>query len=88
MCIRDSNIRVNSIAPGLIYTPMVSAEMTPEQRDLRVQAAPLGTEGTPWDIALAALFLASEESRWVNGVVLPVDAGLIVTTPLSGLHYN
>ena len=82
------NIRVNSIAPGLIYTPMVSAEMTPEQRDLRVQAAPLGTEGTPWDIALAALFLASEESRWVNGVVLPVDAGLIVTTPLSGLHYN
>jgi len=82
------NIRVNAIAPGLIYTPMVSGKMTTEQRDLRTRAAPLGTEGTAWDIALASLFLASEESRWITGVVLPVDAGLITTTPLSGLHYH
>jgi NAD(P)-dependent dehydrogenase (short-subunit alcohol dehydrogenase family) len=82
------NIRVNAIAPGLIYTPMVSGQMTTELRDLRTRAAPLGTEGTAWDIALASLFLASEESRWITGVVLPVDAGLIRTTPLSGLHYH
>jgi len=79
------NIRVNAIAPGLIYTPMVSGKMTSEQRDLRRRAAPLGTEGTAWDVALASLFLASEESRWVTGILLPVDAGLITTTALSTL---
>ena len=36
----------------------------------------LGTEGTAWDVALAALFLASDDSRWVTGVVLPVDGGV------------
>ena len=80
------NIRVNCIAPGHIYTPMVSA-MSEETRDLRRRAGPLGTEGTAWDIAWAAVFLASEEARWVSGVVLPVDAGLLATTPLSMLEY-
>ena len=80
------NIRVNALAPGYVYTPMVSA-MTQEQRDLRRRAAPLGTEGTAWDVAWAALFLASDESRWVSGVVLPVDAGLIAATPLAMLHH-
>jgi NAD(P)-dependent dehydrogenase (short-subunit alcohol dehydrogenase family) len=80
------NIRVNAIAPGHIYTPMVS-EMTDETRDLRRRAAPLGTEGTAWDIAWAALFLASDEARWISGVVLPVDAGVLATTPLAMLHH-
>jgi NAD(P)-dependent dehydrogenase (short-subunit alcohol dehydrogenase family) len=80
------NIRVNAIAPGHIYTPMVS-EMTHETRDLRRRAAPLGTEGTAWDIAWAALFLASDEARWISGVVLPVDAGVLATTPLAMLHH-
>ncbi len=80
------NIRVNCIAPGHIYTPMVSA-MTNETRDLRRRAGPLGTEGTAWDIAWAAVFLASDEARWVSGVVLPVDAGLLATTPLAMLEH-
>ena len=80
------NIRVNCIAPGHIYTPMVSA-MSEETRDLRRRAGPLGTEGTAWDIAWAAVFLASDEARWISGVVLPVDAGLLATTPLSMLEY-
>ena len=80
------NIRVNCIAPGHIYTPMV-ADMTDELRDLRRRAGPLGTEGTAWDIASAAVFLASDESRWISGVVLPVDAGLLATTPLAMLHH-
>ena len=79
------NIRVNCIAPGHIYTSMVSDRMPEEMRDLRRRAAPLGTEGTAWDVAQAALFLASDESRWISGVVLPVDAGLLATTPLSML---
>lgn len=80
------NIRVNCIAPGHIYTPMVSA-MAEETRDLRRRAGPLGTEGTAWDIAWAAVFLASDEARWISGVVLPVDAGLLATTPLAMLEH-
>ena len=76
-------VRVNCIAPGLLYTPMVSERISPEQRELRRQAGPLGTEGTAWDVAWAAVFLASDESRWISGVVLPVDAGTLASTPLG-----
>lgn len=81
------NIRVNCIAPGHIYTPMVSENMSEDMRDLRRRAGPLGTEGTAWDVAWAATFLASDEARWISGVVLPVDAGLLATTPLSMLPH-
>lgn len=80
------NIRVNAIAPGHIYTPMVS-RMTDEMREWRRKAGPLGTEGNAWDIAFAALFLASDEARWISGVTLPVDAGLLAATPLSVFPY-
>ena len=76
-------IRVNCIAPGLIYGPMVAPRMDEDLREVRMAAAPLGTEGTGWDVGYAALFLASDEARWVTGVVLPVDAGLLVTTPVT-----
>jgi NAD(P)-dependent dehydrogenase (short-subunit alcohol dehydrogenase family) len=75
------NIRVNCIAPGMIYSAMVQDRMTPELREQRRQAAPLGVEGTAWDIAWAALFLASDEARWITGVTLPVDGGLLAATP-------
>ena len=77
------NIRVNCIAPGLVYTPMVADRMDETLRGQRRDASPLGTEGNAWDIASAALYLAGDESRWVTGVVLPVDGGLITTTPVT-----
>lgn len=77
-------IRVNCIAPGHLYAPF-AAEITPETRALRRKAGPLGTEGTAWDVAWAAVFLASDEARWISGVVLPIDAGLLAATPLSVL---
>jgi NAD(P)-dependent dehydrogenase (short-subunit alcohol dehydrogenase family) len=40
----------------------------------------LEVEGTPWDIAWAAVYLASDEARWVTGVLLPVDGGITITT--------
>tara|TARA_A100001037_G_C15153803_1_gene641783 strand:+ start:3508 stop:4311 length:804 start_codon:yes stop_codon:yes gene_type:complete len=76
------NVRVNCIAPGHIYTPMVS-RMTPEMRAKRRTAGPLGTEGTAWDIAWANVFLGSDESRWISGITMPIDAGLLAATPLS-----
>ena len=69
-------IRVNCIAPGTVYTPMVASRgMTPEMRKARSERTLLGTEGTGWDIGYGALFLASDESRWITGVTLPIDGG-------------
>jgi len=75
-------IRVNCIAPGMIYTSMVEA-VNEKRRELRRKIAPLGTEGTAEDVAMAAVFLASDESRWITGVLLPVDAGLMAAGPQS-----
>jgi NAD(P)-dependent dehydrogenase (short-subunit alcohol dehydrogenase family) len=76
-------IRVNCIVPGLLYTPMVAPRMDADLREVRREAAPLHTEGTGWDVAWAAVFLASDEARWITGVALPVDAGLLVTSPVT-----
>ena len=77
------NVRVNCIAPGHVHSPMVARHANEEMLDLRRKAGPLGIEGTPWDVAWAALFLASDEARWVSGATLPVDAGLLAATPLA-----
>ena len=77
------NIRVNCIAPGQVYTPRMEMRMTEGLRGMRMETAPLGTEGTAWDIGWANVYLASDEARWVTGVTLPVDAGLAVTTPAT-----
>jgi NAD(P)-dependent dehydrogenase (short-subunit alcohol dehydrogenase family) len=76
-------IRVNCIAPGLVYSPMVAPRMDETLRETRKNAAPLRSEGNSWDIGYAALYLASDEARWVNGIVLPVDAGLTSVTPVT-----
>jgi NAD(P)-dependent dehydrogenase (short-subunit alcohol dehydrogenase family) len=69
-------IRVNAIAPGMVYTPMVYTRgMTPEVRERRRRRSLLQTEGTGWDVGHAVVYLASDEARWLTGVVLPVDAG-------------
>ncbi|MBV9894937.1 MAG: glucose 1-dehydrogenase [Chloroflexi bacterium] len=79
-------IRVNAILPGPVYTPMVaSSGMTEDQRAARAKASPLGTEGTPWDVAWAAVFLASPEARWVTGQLLCVDGGVTLMSPARGV---
>jgi NAD(P)-dependent dehydrogenase (short-subunit alcohol dehydrogenase family) len=75
-------IRVNAIAPGPIYTPMVFADgMSDELRERRKAASILGIEGTGWDVGYAALFLASDEARYVTGQILPVDGGVSLRSP-------
>ena len=75
-------IRANVIMPGLMHTPMaiegyVAAGQDREELIARRDAAvPLGGKmGTGWDIANAALFLASDEASFITGVTLPVDGG-------------
>ena len=72
-------VRVNAIAPGPVWTPMVE-DLGPELREQRRRSVPLGVEGTAWDVGWAAVYLASDESRWVTGQTLVVDGGLTVTT--------
>jgi NAD(P)-dependent dehydrogenase (short-subunit alcohol dehydrogenase family) len=79
-------IRVNCILPGLIYGPMTAPRMDEEIRAKRREAGALGTEGTGWDVAWAAVFLASDESRWITGVALPVDAGFLVMSPTTSVR--
>ena len=79
-------IRVNAIAPGNIPTPILASSATNmdpaelEQYEAKIRQTmrddrPLKREGTPDDVAEAALYFASERSRYVTGTVLPVDGG-------------
>src|SRR5439155_24171852 len=78
----QQGIRVNCVAPGPVYTPMVYADgMSEELRERRRCASPLGIEGTGWDVGYAALFLVSDEARYITGVVLPVDGGVTIASP-------
>jgi NAD(P)-dependent dehydrogenase (short-subunit alcohol dehydrogenase family) len=65
---------------GSVHTPMV-AHMGADARERRRQMVPMQTEGTAWDIAQGAVYLASDESRWVTGIQLPIDGGLINIRP-------
>ncbi|MBF4764375.1 SDR family oxidoreductase [Nocardioides islandensis] len=75
-------IRANAVVPGLIDTPLVSQQIVKdpdhvsEELAARHSASPTGQMGSPWDVARAALFLASDLATYVNGVLLPVDGGL------------
>lgn len=68
------NIRVNSIHPGVIQTPMLD-ELTPEQLKTVTAMAPMGRAGSPEEVAWAVLFLASDEASFVTGAELAVDGG-------------
>lgn len=74
-------VRVNCILPGPIHTPMVASGMSDPARERRRQSSPLGLEGNAWDVAWAALFLASEEARWITGALLSVDGGIFSAMP-------
>lgn len=67
-------IRANCLIVGTVATPLV-AHLGGEARERRRKAVPLQTEGTGWDVAWAAVYLASDEARWVTGVMLPIDGG-------------
>ncbi len=74
-------VRVNCILPGPVFSSMVAPGMSAERRETRRASSPLGIEGSPWDIGWAAVYLASDEARWVTGVNFPVDGGVTLISP-------
>ena len=80
--LKDRKIRVNVVSPGTVITPGYKTElgMSDEQiEEFKAQVAaatPLGRAGTPDEIAKAVVFLASDDSSYVNGIELFVDGGM------------
>jgi len=75
-------IRVNCVAPGPVYTPMVYARgMSAAAREQRRKASALGIEGTGWDIGQAVRFLLSDHARYITGQTLVVDGGVTLQAP-------
>ena len=77
--VAEQGIRVNAVAPGPIWTPLIPATMPPEKvKDFGTQT-PMGRAGQPAEVATAFVFLASPESSYVTGEVIAVTGGNPVT---------
>jgi len=87
----SKGIRANAILPGLMNTPMVVASLTgafggdvEEMMKKRDAMCPTGKQGEPWDVAYLALFLASDEAKYLTGTTLVLDGGITnIVKPLS-----
>ncbi len=82
----SKGIRANAILPGYMNTPMVVASLTQTyggdvaaMMKRRDAMCPTGKQGEAWDVAYAALFLASDEAKYITGTTLVVDGGLTAT---------
>jgi NAD(P)-dependent dehydrogenase (short-subunit alcohol dehydrogenase family) len=71
----ERGIRVNAVAPGPIWTPLIPSTMPPEQVAEFGKSTPLGRPGEPREVAPAYVLLASDEASYISGAVLPVTGG-------------
>lgn len=75
---QDKGIRVNGVAPGPIWTPLIVASFTPDEIEKFGQSTPMGRAGQPNEVAPAYLYLASNDASYVTGQVIHVNGGEIV----------
>ena len=75
----DRGVRVNSVAPGPIWTPLIPATMEAEKVDQFGQQVPIGRAGQPAELAPSFVFFASQESSYVTGEVLGVTGGKLLS---------
>jgi NAD(P)-dependent dehydrogenase (short-subunit alcohol dehydrogenase family) len=76
--LRDRKIRVNVLTPGSVATPMMGDVLSPELKEMFASVIPRREMGRPDEIASVALFLASDDSSYVNGQELVADGGTTV----------
>jgi NAD(P)-dependent dehydrogenase (short-subunit alcohol dehydrogenase family) len=75
----ERGIRVNAVAPGPIWTPLIPATMPVERAEKHGESTPLGRAGQPAEVAPAYVFLASQESSYITAEMIAVTGGLPVT---------
>lgn len=78
LSLADQRIRVNAVAPGPIWTPLIPASFSPEEVEIFGTDTPLKRAGQPFEVATAYLYLASDDSRYVTGQTIHVNGGSIV----------
>ena len=74
----DMKIRVNAVAPGPIWTPLIPSSFSKNQIETFGNDVPLKRPGEPFEIAPAYLYLASDDSRYVTGQIIHVNGGTII----------
>jgi len=74
----EKGIRVNAVAPGPIWTPLITATFSPEDVEKFGQNVPMHRAGQPWEVATCFLFLASKDSSYMTGQVLHPNGGTVV----------
>ena len=78
LSLADQKIRVNAVAPGPIWTPLIPASFSEDEVEIFGTDVPLKRAGQPFELAPAYLYLASDESRYVTGQIIHVNGGSIV----------
>lgn len=78
LSLADQKIRVNAVAPGPIWTPLIPASFSAKEVEIFGTDVPLKRAGQPFELAPAYLYLASDESRYVTGQIIHVNGGSIV----------
>lgn len=76
----DKGIRVNAVAPGPIYTPLIPATFDKDKVENAGSGTPLGRRGQPSENAPAYVYLASQDSTYVTGQVIHINGGDFMTT--------
>jgi NAD(P)-dependent dehydrogenase (short-subunit alcohol dehydrogenase family) len=71
----SNEIRVNTVAPGIVDTPMMHLELTDEQRKWATESVPLGRMAEPEEVAGLTVFLASDQARYITGASISVSGG-------------
>ncbi len=74
------NIRVNAVAPGPIWTPLVASTFPDQKKEDFGKDTPMQRGGQPWEVATAFVFLASEDSSYITGQVIHPNGGVIINT--------
>ena len=78
LSLADQKIRVNAVAPGPIWTPLIPSSFIAQEVEIFGTETPLKRAGQPFELAPAYLYLASDDSRYVTGQIIHVNGGTIV----------
>ena len=78
MSLAKQGIRVNAVAPGPIWTPLIPSTFSEEDVKTFGADVPMGRPGQPYEVAAAALFLACDDASYITGQTIHVNGGTIV----------